>query len=126
LSVSDVLETDVLVIGSGASGLSAAVTAAQHGVRVIVAEKADVLGGATAWSGGWMWVPRNPLARRAGIEEPREAPREYLQAVLGNRFDAARIDAFLDAAPEMVAFFEAHTRLQFDHGLRPSRSARLG
>jgi succinate dehydrogenase/fumarate reductase flavoprotein subunit len=58
-----VLDFDVLVIGSGAGGLSAAVAAAAQGARVIVAEKAEVLGGATAWSGGWMWVPRNPLAR---------------------------------------------------------------
>jgi succinate dehydrogenase/fumarate reductase flavoprotein subunit len=110
------METDVLVIGSGAAGLSAAVAAAAQGVRVIVAEKADVLGGATSWSGGWMWVPCNPLAVRAGIVEDREAPRSYIQAVVGNRFDAARVDAFLDAGPEMVAFFESQTSLQFDDG----------
>jgi succinate dehydrogenase/fumarate reductase flavoprotein subunit len=110
------IETDVLVIGSGAGGLSAAVTAAAKGLRVIVAEKANVLGGATAWSGGWMWIPRNPLARRAGINEERDAPRRYLQAVLGNRFDPVRIDAFLDSGPEMVAFFETQTSLTFDDG----------
>lgn len=110
------LNTDVLIIGSGAGGLSAAVTAAAHGARVIVVEKDSVLGGATAWSGGWMWIPRNPLARRAGIDEDRAAPRRYLDAVLGNRFDAARIDAFLDSGPEMVDFFETRTRLHFDAG----------
>jgi succinate dehydrogenase/fumarate reductase flavoprotein subunit len=114
--MTSMLETDVLVIGSGAGGLSAAITAAHNGLRVIVAERAPILGGATAWSGGWMWVPRNPLARRAGINEDRDAPRSYLQAVLGNRFDAARVDAFLDAAPEMVSFFEGNTALQFEAG----------
>ena len=59
------VDCDVLVIGSGAAGLSAAVTAAWHGQRVIVVEKDEVFGGATAWSGGWMWVPCNPLAQRA-------------------------------------------------------------
>ena len=63
---------DLLVIGSGAGGLSAAVTAAFHGLKVIVVEKEPVFGGTTAWSGGWMWVPRNPLARRAGIDEDKE------------------------------------------------------
>jgi succinate dehydrogenase/fumarate reductase flavoprotein subunit len=111
-----VLDFDVLVIGSGAGGLSAAVAAAAQGARVIVAEKAEVLGGATAWSGGWMWVPRNDLARRAGIHEDRDAPRRYLQAVLGNRFDRARVDAFLDTGPAMVEFFDTQTSLQFDDG----------
>lgn len=110
------VECDVLVIGSGAAGLATAVTAAYHGLRVIVVEKDSTFGGATAWSGGWMWVPRNPLARRAGIDEDPALPRTYLQHELGAHFDPARIDAFLEAAPKMVAFFEKHTRLQFADG----------
>src|SRR5918911_5018797 len=86
---------DVLVIGSGAGGLSAAVTAAWHGLKVIVVEKEPVFGGATAWSGGWMWIPLNPLARRAGIVEDAQVPRTYLQHELGDHYDPARIDAFL-------------------------------
>ena len=86
------VECDLLVIGSGAGGLSAAVTAAWHGLKVIVAEKEPVLGGTTAWSGGWMWAPLNPLAQRAGIVEDPEAPRTYLRHVLGNNFDAARVE----------------------------------
>ena len=110
------VECDVLVIGSGAAGLATAVTAAYHGLRVIVVEKDSTFGGATAWSGGWMWVPRNPLARRAGIDEDQALPRTYLQHELGVHFDPARVDAFLEAAPQMVAFFEKHTRLQFADG----------
>jgi len=110
------VECDVLVIGSGAAGLATAVTAAYHGLRVIVVEKDSTFGGATAWSGGWMWVPRNPLARRAGIDEDPALPRTYLQHELGVNFDPARVDAFLETAPKMVAFFEKHTRLQFADG----------
>lgn len=110
------VECDVLVIGSGAAGLATAVTAAYHGLRVIVVEKDSTFGGATAWSGGWMWVPRNPLARRASIDEDPALPRTYLQHELGAHFDPARVDAFLEAAPKMVAFFEKHTRLQFADG----------
>jgi succinate dehydrogenase/fumarate reductase flavoprotein subunit len=110
------LSCDLLVIGSGASGLSAAVTAAHHGLKVILVEKDAVFGGATAWSGGWMWVPGNPLARRTGILEDPQQPRTYLRNELGARYDASRVDAFLDNCGPMVAFFEEHTALQFVDG----------
>lgn len=110
------MECDVLVVGSGASGLSAAVTAAHHGLKVIVVEKENVFGGATAWSGGWMWVPGNPLARRAGINEDPQQPRTYLKNELGRRYEPERIDAFLDNCGPMVTFFEENTSLQFVDG----------
>jgi succinate dehydrogenase/fumarate reductase flavoprotein subunit len=110
------MSCDLLVVGSGAAGLAAAVTAAWHGLKVIVVEKEPVLGGATAWSGGWMWVPGNPLAKRAGINEDPHQPRTYLKNELGDRYDAVRVDAFLDNCPRMVAFFEEHTELQFVDG----------
>jgi succinate dehydrogenase/fumarate reductase flavoprotein subunit len=110
------MRCDVLVIGSGAAGLSAAVTAAHQGLRVVLAEKHAVFGGTTAWSGGWAWVPGNPLARRAGIDDPPKAARAYLAAVLGNRFDAARVDAFLTHAPRVIEFLEK-VGLRFEGGL---------
>ncbi|WP_077045996.1 FAD-dependent oxidoreductase [Pseudomonas sp. KK4] len=110
------VDCDVLIVGSGAAGLSAAVTAAWHGLKVIVVEKDPVFGGATAWSGGWAWVPCNPLARRAGIVEEVERPRTYLEHELGEHFNGPMIDAFLQAGPRMVAFFEQHTSLQFADG----------
>src|SRR6266478_5413205 len=110
------MSCDLLVIGSGAAGLAAAVTAAWHGLKVVVVEKDPVFGGATAWSGGWMWAPGNPLAKRAGINEDPQQPRTYLKNELGDRYDPSRVDAFLDNAPRMVAFFEEHTDLQFVDG----------
>lgn len=107
---------DVVVVGSGAGGLAAAVTAAHGGARVLVVEKADTCGGATAWSGGWMWTPRNRFARAAGVTEDVAAPRTYLEHRLGDDFDAAHVDALLAGAPEMVDFFEEHTALQFVAG----------
>ncbi|MEY5029813.1 MAG: hypothetical protein RLZ63_2128 [Pseudomonadota bacterium] len=111
-----VMDCDVLVIGSGAGGLSAAVTAAHLGMRVIVAEKDPQYGGTTAWSGGWMWIPRNPLAVEAGIEEDIDKPLSYLRRELGERFDEARARTFLDNGPRMVDFFRRKTALQFIDG----------
>jgi succinate dehydrogenase/fumarate reductase flavoprotein subunit len=107
---------DLVVVGSGAAGLSAAVTAASLGMKVVVLEKEPVWGGTTAWSGGWLWIPRNPLAIAAGIREDVEAPRTYLRHELGERFDAARVDAFLANGPRMVEFFQRETALAFIDG----------
>jgi len=110
------VDCDVLVIGSGAGGMSAAVTAAFHGMKVIVVEKAEVCGGATSWSGGWAWAPGNPLAKAEGVNEDKETFRTYLREVLGDDYQADRVDAFLEAAPHMVGFFHNKTSLQFVPG----------
>jgi succinate dehydrogenase/fumarate reductase flavoprotein subunit len=109
-------ECDVLVVGSGAGGLATAVAAAHRGLKVLVVEKEPVFGGTTARSGGWMWVPNNGPAKRAGVVDSVEKARTYLQHETGTHFDANRVDAFLEAGPKAVDFFETKTTLKFDLG----------
>lgn len=115
----DLLEdvhVDVLVIGSGAGGLSTAVAAAHLGLKVLVVEKDPQYGGTTAWSGGWLWIPRNPLAVAAGIHETLTAPLLYLKQELGRQFDETKAKVFLENGPRMVEFFQSKTALQFVDG----------
>ncbi len=109
-------QCDVLVIGSGAGGLSSAVTVATQGLDVIVAEKASVFGGTTAVSGGWLWIPNTPHAQKAGQAEPIQIPKQYLKNVLGDHYDEQKIHTYLTKAPEMVDFFEKSTDVKFNIG----------
>jgi len=106
-------DCDLLVIGSGAGGMAAAVTAKHAGLDVLVVEKEAVYGGTTARSGGWLWIPANPLAAREGFSDSKEAGRTYLQHEAGNHFDGKRVDAFLENGPAMVDFFEQNTAVKF-------------
>lgn len=110
------LECDVLIVGSGAGGLAAAVTAAHRGLNVLVAERATVCGGATSWSGGWMWTPGSFFADPSGSRNDLDEFRAYLRSCLGDLYESEPVDAFLQAAPEMVSFFHQNTALQFVPG----------
>ncbi len=112
-------ECDVLVIGAGAGGLSTAIAAKHHGLDVVVVEKAPVFGGTTAFSGGVLWIPGSPQARKAGIQDSREAVMRYMRAETGAFFDRPAVEAFVDRGPEMVEFFERETALKFIPTLYP-------
>ncbi len=111
-----IYDCDVLVVGSGAGGLSAAVSAAHRGLNALVVEKEPVFGGTTARSGGWMWIPNNAPAKRAGVQDSVELATTYMKHEAGGHFDPARVATFLEAGPKAVDFFEKETELQFDLG----------
>jgi succinate dehydrogenase/fumarate reductase flavoprotein subunit len=105
---------DVLVIGSGASGMATAITAAFHGLSVLVVEKNAQFGGTTARSGGWLWIPGTRLATQQGIKEPPGAAKAYLKHETTTHFNEKRVDAFLENGPKAIDFFTLNTCVQFD------------
>lgn len=106
------MEVDVLVIGSGAGGLSTAITAAQQKQDVLVLEKTPYIGGSTAVSGGVVWVPDNQGMADAGMpDKPGDAMR-YLEGVLGERMRNDMVSAYLEAGPQMVDFFHQTTSVR--------------
>lgn len=114
------IQCDLLVIGSGAGGLSTAITAKKHGLEVVVIEKEPFFGGTTAFSGGVLWVPGNAHTREAlGVEDSREAAVAYMKGETGAFYDEAAVAAFLDNAPAMVEFFERETEVKFVPTLYP-------
>lgn len=104
---------DVVVVGSGGAALTAATLASDGGAEVLVLEKADMLGGTTAVSGGAAWLPNNHVLREAGIDDSREAALAYLERVTAGRApDPELLEVFVDAAPEVLRYLEDHTPLR--------------
>ncbi|MEU0631198.1 FAD-dependent oxidoreductase [Streptomyces sp. NPDC005989] len=104
---------DVVVVGSGAAGLAAAITARLRGLSALVVEKTDVYGGSTALSGGAIWVPDNFHLDAAGLGDTPEKARAYLDATVGDRVPAARKDAYVAYGPRMVRELHDRTAVRF-------------
>lgn len=104
---------DLIVLGSGAAGLSAAVTAARHGLSVLVVEKESRFGGASAISGGTIWIPGNRQAWAAKLDASLETARTYLTHMIGGDIDRPLVEAFLARGGEALAFLEEKSELKF-------------
>ncbi|MGH6948465.1 MAG: FAD-dependent oxidoreductase [Kiloniellales bacterium] len=104
-------EVDLLVLGAGAGGMTAALVAASLGLDVLLVEKTATVGGTTALSAGSVWVP-NSHHSPSGTDDFDNALR-YLQATVGDRLRATLARAFLSAGPQMARFLEQHTAVVF-------------
>jgi 3-oxosteroid 1-dehydrogenase len=101
---------DLLVVGSGAGGLTGAVVAASGGANVLVIEKSELIGGTSATSGGGVWIPCSPAAQADSFD----AAFDYLRALTDAHVTDARIEAFVRGAPAMLTWLAQNTTLQFN------------
>ena len=107
------MDCDVLIIGSGAAGLTSALKASDAGLTVTVIEKEPVIGGTTALSEGMIWVPLSDEARIKHTADSRGAAVDYLAAAAGRYFERERAVAYVDGAAEMLSFIHASTDARF-------------
>lgn len=103
---------DLVVIGSGAAGLTAAVRAAAGGASVLVLEKASKLGGTSSAGGGVIWAPNNHLAAGAGYEDSQAAAADYLRAAAGHAMGEEDINWYVSTCAQTVKFLDENTRVR--------------
>lgn len=103
---------DLLIVGSG-TGMAAALAASERGLRVLVVEKTEYVGGSTARSGGAFWVPANPVLLGAGGQDTPERGAEYVRSAVGDSSPEDRWRAFIDHGPAAVSMLTRMTPLRF-------------
>lgn len=105
---------DALVVGSGAGGLSAAMSAKLAGLNALVVEKTDSFGGTAARSGGMLWIPMNPLSVADGVADSREEAKAYVRAEAREVYNEEIVDSYLTQAPRMVeAYRQNYPSMKF-------------
>jgi len=108
------LETEVLVVGTGGAGLTAAILAHDNGAKVMVIERSDRVGGTTAVSGGGAWVPLNHHMQEKGYTDSREEALKYCKTLVRGRSSDDLVEAYVDTAHEMLKYMEEHTPVKFE------------
>ena len=104
---------DLVVLGAGAGGMTAALVSAIQGMRTLLIEQTDQVGGTTAWSSGSVWIPNNAQQRHLGVTGDAEAALAYLDALVDGRADRALREAFVAAGPEMLEYLGTRTDVRF-------------
>ncbi len=103
---------DLLVVGSGAGAMTAAIVAHDRGAKTLLIEKTNQYGGSSAMSGGSLWIPNNHLMLDAEVNDTRTDALTYLEAATAGRVPRARLQAYVDTAPEMLRYLTEKTHLR--------------
>jgi succinate dehydrogenase/fumarate reductase flavoprotein subunit len=106
-------KTDLLVIGAGAAGMTAALVGELKGLQVVLCEKSDMVGGTTATSVGSVWVPGSNQSTKAGVPDSVDAAKTYLAGILGDGVADETLSAFLASGPAMIDYLERRTSVVF-------------
>ncbi len=106
-------DVDLLVIGAGAAGMTAALVGAIEGLRTLLCEKTDMAGGTTATSAGTVWIPGSNQSAKAGIPDSIAAAKTYLNEVVGTEGNNEQRAAFLESGPRVLDYLEAQTDVRF-------------
>jgi 3-oxosteroid 1-dehydrogenase len=104
---------EVVVVGAGGAGMTAALAATRHGLRTLLLEKSGYFGGSTARSGGGVWIPGNYALDEAGQDDDLDDAKKYLDCIVGDEVSKTRRDTYLARGPEVLGFLRTHTPLRF-------------
>ena len=107
------LEADLLVIGAGAAGMTAALVGALEGLKTVLCEKSDMVGGTTATSAGTVWIPGSHQSRAAGVPDTIESAKTYLAAILGEDANDDRLATYLATGPSVLDYLAERTNVAF-------------
>lgn len=111
---------DLIVVGAGAGGMTTALVAALDGLRVVLCEASEQVGGTTATSAGTLWVPGNRQGEAAGHGDTVDAARQYLDALIGPLDARGRREAYFATAAQALDDLQARSAVAFaSSGMHP-------
>ncbi|PIC99177.1 FAD-dependent oxidoreductase [Sporosarcina sp. P29] len=109
-------EYDVIVVGSGASGFSAAITGKKEGLKTVLIEKEKVFGGASALSGGGVWIPNNRYLVKGGVQDSFQEAKTYLDSTVGDKTSDEMKETYLKKGIDMMDYLhETSEHMRFTY-----------